>query len=104
MHLSKATVLVFDRCMFPLMHIKIYLIHNEIYFGSANFTDAAMFKNGLEALMRIDDEQQKLVIYTFVVFMIGKYFPDLIKSLLTATTTTTTTTSLKRPHSSIESV
>ena len=58
MHLSKATVLVFDRCMFPLMHIKIYLIHNEICFGSANFTDAAMFKNGLEALMRIDDEQQ----------------------------------------------
>ena len=64
--------------------MKLVLINDKVYFGSANFTDAAFFMNALEALMLIDDENQTSTIYTFVVFVIGQYFPDLIERLMTS--------------------
>ena len=82
LHKTKATILTVDRQENQLMHVKLVLINEKVYFGSANFTDAAFFVNRLEALMLIDDEQQKLKVYAFVVFIIGLRFPDLIKSVM----------------------
>ena len=79
---TKATILTLDMREHALMHMKLVLINDKVYFGSANFTDAAFFMNGLEALMLIDDERQKFKVYTFVVFIIGLCFPDLIKSVM----------------------
>ena len=82
LHNSKATVLTLDTREHALMHMKLVLINEKVYFGSANFTDAAFFVNRLEALALIDDEQQKLKVYAFVVFIIGLRFPDLIESVM----------------------
>ena len=78
---SKATVLTLDAREHALMHMKLVLINDKVYFGSANFTDAAFFVNRLEALALIDDEQQKLKVYAFIAFIIGLRFPDLVKSV-----------------------
>ena len=79
---TKATTLTVDAQESQLTHAKLVLINEKVYFGSANFTDAAFFVNRLEALALIDDERQKLKVYAFVAFIIGLRFPDLIKSVM----------------------
>ena len=82
LHKTKATILMVDTRENQLMRAKLALISEKACFGSANFTDAAFFVNRLEALASIDDEQQKLKVYTFIAFIIGLRFPDLIKSVM----------------------
>ena len=77
-----ATVLVFNREDYSLLHVKLYIFPTEMYVGAANFTDAAFYYNYMESVFLVSNPEHVAAIWTFVSMMMNLRLSDLISSWL----------------------
>ena len=88
-----ATVLVFNREDYSLLHVKLYIFPTEMYVGAANFTDAAFYYNYMESVFLVSNPEHVAAIWTFVSMMMNLRFSDLIKSLLSSSSSSSSSSS-----------